>query len=109
LVQQRLQMLNFPPGVPRPFLGPVVSSFSQVFMYYVHSDYMNKIDLRTLQDWTIAKRLLSVNGVANVVSYGGFIKQYQVEVDQMKLRSYELSLKDVLDSIAESNQNSNGA
>lgn len=108
LVQQRLNTLTFPPDVPRPQLGPVVSSFSQVFMYYVRSNHLNEIELRTLQDWTIAKRLLSVQGVANVVSYGGFIKQYQVIVDQQKLRSYGLSLKDVLVSIAESNQNVGG-
>lgn len=108
LVQQRLNTLTFPPGVPRPQLGPVVSSFSQVFMYKVTSDRHDFIDLRTIQDWEIAKKLLSVQGVANVVTYGGWIKQYQVIVDQYKLRSYGLKLKDVLDSIEESNLNVGG-
>ncbi|MBY0360012.1 MAG: CusA/CzcA family heavy metal efflux RND transporter [Candidatus Obscuribacterales bacterium] len=108
LVQQRLTAMSFPPGVPRPQLGPVVSSFSQVFMYYVTSDKHNLIDLRTIQDWTIAKRLLSVRGVGNVVTYGGWIKQYQVVVDQFKLRAYNLTIKDVLDAISASNINAGG-
>ncbi|MBX9688837.1 MAG: efflux RND transporter permease subunit [Candidatus Obscuribacterales bacterium] len=71
LVQQRLNTLELPPEVPKPQLGPVVSSFSMVYMYYLKCDNMNLIDLRTLQDWLISKRLLSVQGVGNVISYGG--------------------------------------
>ncbi len=109
LVQQRLNGLTFAPGVPKPALGPVISSFSQVFMYVVSSDKYNFIELRTIQDWVIAKRLLSVSGVGNVVSYGGFIKQYQVYVDQNKLRSYGLSLRAVTEAISASNQNIGGS
>lgn len=108
LVQQRLTTMSFPPDVPRPQLGPVISSFSQVFMYYVTSDRNDLIDLRTIQDWVIAKRLLSVQGVGNVVTYGGWIKQYQVVVDQFKLRSYGLTLTDVLEAISTSNVNAGG-
>lgn len=108
LVQQRLNTMSFPPDVPKPQLGPVISSFSQVFMYYVTSDRHNKIDLRTIQDWTIAKKLLSVQGVGNVVTYGGWIKQYQIFVDQYKLRAYGLTIKDVLDAVSNSNVNAGG-
>lgn len=103
-----LNALSFPPDVPRPMLGPVVSSFSQVFMYYVTSENHDMIDLRTIQDWSIAKRLLSVQGVGNVVSYGGFVKQYQVIVDQYKLRSYKITLKELMDVISASNLNVGG-
>lgn len=108
LVQQRLNSLSLPPEVPRPQLGPVISSFSQVFMYYVSSDNHTLIDLRTIQDWTIAKRLLSVQGVGNVVTYGGWIKQYQILVDQYKLRSFGLSVNDVLEAVSRSNRNAGG-
>lgn len=106
LVQQRLTTLNLPEAKPQ--LGPVVSSFSQVFMYYVTSDRHNLIDLRTLQDWFIAKRLLSVQGVGNVVSYGGFVKQYQVIVDQTKIRSFGLTVTEILNAISASNRNVGG-
>lgn len=109
LVQQRLNTLSFPPEVPKPQLGPVVSSFSQVFMYTVASDRHDLIELRTIQDWEIAKRILSVQGVGNVVSYGGWIKQYQIFVDQYALKSYGLSVKQVLDSVAGSNVNAGGS
>lgn len=108
LVQQRLANINLAEDVPKPQLGPVVSSFSQVFMYHVSSDNLNQIDLRTLQDWVIAKRLLAVPGVGNVVTYGGWVKQYQVYVDQYKLRAYGLRLHDVLEIIANSNVNAGG-
>ncbi len=95
LVQQRLNTLRLSPEVPTPQLGPVISTFSQIFMYYVTSDRHNLIDLRTIQDWTIAKRLHATPGVVNVVSYGGFVKQYQVLIDPIRLKSYDLSLTDV--------------
>ncbi|MCW5823757.1 MAG: efflux RND transporter permease subunit [Cyanobacteria bacterium TGS_CYA1] len=108
LVQQRLSTLQFPPGVPSPQLGPAISTFSQVFMYYVTSDHLNLIDLRTLQDWTIAKRLLATQGVVNVVSYGGFVKQYQVLIDPNRLKSYELNLADIEKALEKGNLNIGG-
>lgn len=108
LVQQRLSTLQFPPGVPSPQLGPAISTFSQVFMYYVKSDRHNLIDLRTIQDWTIAKRLLSTQGVVNVVSYGGFVKQYQVLIDPNRLKSYDLNLADIERALERGNLNVGG-
>ena len=109
LVQQRLLSISLPAGVPRPQLGPVVSSFSQIFMYYVTSDNHDLIETRTIQDWNIAKQLLSVQGVANVVTYGGWIKQYQVMLDQSKLKAYGLTVTDILNAVAQSNLNAGGS
>lgn len=108
LVQQRLNTISLPPEVPTPQLGPVVSSFSQVFMYSVASTNHNLIDLRTIQDWNIAKKLLAVPGVGNVVTYGGWIKQYQILLDQYALKSYGLTVQDVLNVVAKSNVNAGG-
>ncbi|QQR57091.1 MAG: efflux RND transporter permease subunit [Candidatus Melainabacteria bacterium] len=108
LVQQRLSTLKFPPGVPPPQLGPAISTFSQVFMYYVTSDHHNLVDLRTLQDWTIAKRLLATQGVVNVVSYGGFVKQYQVLINPVRLKTYDLSLSDIERALDNGNLNVGG-
>lgn len=108
LIQQRLNTISLPPEVPTPQLGPVVSSFSQVFMYSVTSKQHNLIKLRTIQDWDIAKKLLAVPGVGNVVTYGGWIKQYQILLDQYALKSYNLSIQDVLNVVAKSNVNAGG-
>ncbi|MBX9569485.1 MAG: CusA/CzcA family heavy metal efflux RND transporter [Candidatus Obscuribacterales bacterium] len=108
LVQQRLSQIELPAGAPQPMLGPVVSSFSQVYMYYLKSDKLDLTDLRTLQDWTVARKLRSVPGVGNVVSYGGFVKQYQVFVNPAKLRGYGLTLKEVIDALPANNLNAGG-
>lgn len=108
LVQQRLMQMDLPEGAPRPLLGPVVSSFSQVYMYYLKSDKYNLTDLRTIQDWDVARRLRAVPGVGNVVSYGGFVKQYQVLVNPVKLRGYGLTVRQVASSLAANNLNAGG-
>lgn len=107
LVQQRLNSLVFPKGVPLPQLGPVVSSFSNVFMYYLEGP-QSEIDLRTIQDWTVARKIRSVPGVGNVVSYGGFVKQYQVLLNPDRMKAYDVTLKEVVDAVEANNSNAGG-
>jgi cobalt-zinc-cadmium resistance protein CzcA len=108
LVQQRLMQLKLPEGAPQPALGPVVSSFSNVYMYYLTSRTNDLTELRTIQDWIVARKLLSVPGVGNVVSYGGFVKQYQVFVKPSALKAYELTLEQVANALARNNTNAGG-
>lgn len=105
LVQQRLSTLKLSDDVPSPYLAPVLSTFSQIFMYKVSSTKHDLTDLRTLQDWDIAKRLLSVPGVGNVVTYGGFIKQYKVLVAPAALKKYSVTLKELSEALAAGNKN----
>jgi len=107
LVQQRLNTLKFPKDVPEPQLGPVVSSFSNVFMYYLEGS-QDDISLRTIQDWTVARKLKSVPGVGNVVSYGGFVKQYQVLLNPDQMKAYDISLKEVIEAVESNNSNAGG-
>lgn len=110
LVQQRLNQTEtlLPDDCPKPQLGPVVSSFSNVFMYYLESDKHDKTQLRTIQDWFVARRLRAVPGVGNVVGYGGFVKQYQVLVSPVELRGYGLTLRTVIDALRANNSNAGG-
>lgn len=110
LVYERVNQMNFnlPEGDIQPILGPVLTSFSNVFMYYLSSDRYDLTDLRTIQDWQVARRLRAVRGVGNVVSYGGFVKQYQVLVSPAKLRGYGLKVSDVIHALAENNANAGG-
>ena len=108
LVQQRLSNLKLPPEVPHPELGPVVSTFSNVLNYYLTSTSHSLTELRTIQDWQIALPLRAVPGVANVVSYGGFEKEYQVLLKPASLRAYGLTVKKVADAIAANNENAGG-
>lgn len=108
VVQQRLNRLDLPAGSPQPMLGPAVSSFSQVFVYYLSSTKHDLTELRTIQDWYVSRKLRAVPGVGNVVSYGGFVKQYQVMVDPQKLTSYGLTLRDVVNALPANNLNAGG-
>ncbi|MBS1998294.1 MAG: efflux RND transporter permease subunit, partial [Cyanobacteria bacterium SZAS LIN-2] len=108
VVQLRLNQMDLPDDVPKPLLGPVVSTFSNVLNYYLVSDRYDLTELRTIQDWLVARRLRSVPGVSNVVSYGGFVKQYQVNVSPHVLKGYNLSLKEVLDALSSNNSNAGG-
>lgn len=110
LIQQRLTSLAgmLPEHCPQPTLGPVVSSFSQVYMYYLTSSHLDLTELRTIQDWDISRRLRSVPGVANVATFGGFVKQYQVIVNPRELHGYKVTLNELVASISQNNDNAGG-
>lgn len=108
LVQQRLSQVELPAWAPTPQLGPVVSTFSNVYNYYLKSDRHNLTELRTIQDWYLAKRLRSVQGVGNVVTYGGFVKQYQVLINPRLLAGYGITLHEVVNALMQNNKNAGG-
>ena len=96
-VLERLNLVQkqLPDGVV-PTLGPDATGVGQVFWYTLESDSMNPRDLRTLQDWFVRYQLNSVPGVAEVASVGGYVQQYQIDVDPNKLRAYNLPLSAVV-------------
>jgi Cu(I)/Ag(I) efflux system membrane protein CusA/SilA len=86
-----------------PSLGPDATGVGWAFMYSLNSKERNLAELRSMQDWYLKYQLSSVEGVAEVASIGGFVKQYQVTVDPTKLRAYNLSLAQVAEAVRESN------
>jgi Cu(I)/Ag(I) efflux system membrane protein CusA/SilA len=93
---------RLPQGVT-PQLGPDATGVGWVYMYALTSDKHDLQQLRSIQDWYLRYELMSLPGVSEVASAGGFVKQYQVEVDPEKLRAYNLSLKHVNMAIKDSN------
>jgi Cu(I)/Ag(I) efflux system membrane protein CusA/SilA len=93
---------RLPAGVT-PSLGPDATGVGWAFMYSLNSTNRSLAELRSLQDWYLRYQLASVEGVSEVASVGGFVKQYQVTVDPGKLRSYNLSIADVSAAIQQSN------
>src|SRR5438093_6471062 len=91
-----------------PTLGPDATGVGQIFWYTLESDQMNLRDLRTLQDWFVRYQLNSVPGVAEVASVGGYVQQYQVDVDPNKLRSYSLPLSMGVEAVKRSNNRGGG-
>src|ERR1051326_5282772 len=104
-VLERLSLAsNFlPPGVV-PTLGPDATGVGQVFWYTVDGPY-DPGTLRSLQDWFIRYQLNSVPGVSEVASIGGFVRQYQIDVDPVKLRAYNMPLSTIFSAVQRSNNN----
>ena len=93
---------RLPQGVS-PSLGPDATGVGWAFIYSLNSKERSLAELRSMQDWYLKYQLTSVEGVAEVASIGGFVKQYQVTVDPTKLRAYNLSIADVSMAIKKSN------
>src|SRR5215813_7934836 len=108
-VLERLNLVTaqLPPSVT-PTLGPDATGVGQIFWYTLESDQMNLRDLRTLQDWFVRYQLNSVPGVAEVASVGGYVQQYQIDVDPNKLRVYNIPLSTVVQAVQSSNNNVGG-
>jgi copper/silver efflux system protein len=104
-VLERLNLASsFLPAGVTPMLGPDATGVGQVFWYTVEGPY-DSGTLHSIQDWYIRYQLNSVPGVAEVASVGGFVRQYQIDVDPLKLRAYNIPLRDVLTAVEKSNNN----
>jgi len=110
IVSEKLQTLegSLPSEVDRPLMAPVTALMGEIMAIGLTSEETSLMDLRTLADFTIRKRLLAVPGVASVKVYGGEVKQYQVLVDPNLLRKFGIGLDEVLDAAAGSNLNASG-
>ncbi|MCH8853672.1 MAG: efflux RND transporter permease subunit, partial [Planctomycetes bacterium] len=107
-VMERLSTVELPEGLSQPKMGPVATGLGEVFHYIITSDTKNLSDLRSIQDWIIRPQLRSVIGVAEVNSWGGLERHYQVVVDPAKLAKYDLSLLDLFNALRRNNANVGG-
>src|SRR6266496_5463855 len=106
-VQERLGDAEVPEGIT-PHLGPNDTPVGQVFQYTLESDHHSPSELRSWQDWVVSRHLKRIPGVADVVSFGGFQKEYHVLADPGRLRASGLTLKDLIDAVASSNGATSG-
>ncbi|MHB8898375.1 MAG: efflux RND transporter permease subunit, partial [Thermoguttaceae bacterium] len=93
---------RLPQGV-EPVLGPDATALGQVFWYTVEGEGFDLAELRSLQDWYIRYQLNAVEGVSEVASVGGHVKQYQVDVDPVKMRAHDVTLPQVMEAVQRSN------
>lgn len=115
-VSERLQQIQdeLPQGLGKPFLAPVTTGLGEIYQYVVRpkKGYESKYDameLRTIQDWIVRKQLIGVKGVADVSSFGGLLKQYEVAVVPEKLLAHKITINDVFLALQKNNQNTGGA
>ncbi len=109
---------KLPAGV-EPVMGPITTGLGEVYQYTLEKEVgaglkpaptttEDLMELRTVQDWIVRPILKTVPGVADVNSFGGYVKQYQVLIDPDRLRKYDLTLKDVFEAVSENNANAGG-
>ncbi|NRA72459.1 MAG: efflux RND transporter permease subunit [Gammaproteobacteria bacterium] len=113
LVFERLQAAKelIPQGVGTPEMGPNTSGLGQIFQYLLIADPDSGYDsmqLRSLNDWIVKLLLMPVDGVTDVLSFGGDVRQYQVNIDPSKLLSYQLSQADIVSALEQNNSNVGG-
>lgn len=115
-VSERLLQVQsqIPQGLGTPELGPVTTGLGEIFQYVIkpkpgYETKYTAMELRTIQDWIVRRQLLGTEGVADVSSFGGNLKQYEIAVDPARLKSHNLTITDVFTALAANNQNTGGA
>jgi heavy metal efflux system protein len=102
--QERIAQASLPADV-KPALGPLSSVIGEVYRYTLESKTWPLVEIKAIQDWMLEREFKKVPGVADVVSWGGGTKQYQIDVDPGRLRAYNLTLKQIFDAVSNNNSN----
>ena len=105
-VLERMGAATLPPGV-QPTMSPLASATGEIFRYVLVGG--EPMAMKELEDWTLEKEFKSIPGVADVNSYGGMVKQYQVLIDPAKLKAYNVTLNNVETAITNANSNAGGS
>ncbi|HRI59367.1 MAG TPA: efflux RND transporter permease subunit, partial [Saprospiraceae bacterium] len=112
LINEKLKEAEeaIPAGVGTPELAPVSTGLGEVYQYVIHpkkgsEDKYTAMDLRTMQDWIVARQLYGTPGIAEVNSFGGILKRYEVSVNPNRLRAMSVTIPDVFDALGKNNEN----
>ena len=110
VVSEKLQLTRgaLPPDVPTPVLAPISSIMGEIMLIGVTGPPEKLMEMRTVADWTLRRRILSVAGVSQVIPLGGAVQQYQIHVEPERLLRYELALEDVIEGASAASLNSAG-
>lgn len=108
MINERLGTVELPPGARRPEMGPVSTGLGEVFHYLLLDHGAGLTDVRTIQDWEVKPAMRAVAGTAEINSWGGFEKQYQIRIDPIKLVKYGISLDQLMHAVRSNNLNVGG-
>jgi heavy metal efflux system protein len=105
---------QIPAGTGEPTIGPVSTGLGEIYQYVIYAEpgfesRYSPTELRSIQDWVVRRQLLGTPGVADVSSFGGLVKQYEIAIDPDRLRSYDLRIADLFTALSRNNQNTGGA
>lgn len=116
LISERLKEAEekIPAGMGKPELAPVSTGLGEIYQYIIHpkkglENKYSAMDLRTIQDWIVARQLIGTPGVAEVNSFGGELKQYEVAVNPNRLKAMNITLPEIFSALEKNNQNTGGA
>jgi cobalt-zinc-cadmium resistance protein CzcA len=103
-----------PAGSGTPELAPVTTGLGEVYQYIIHpkkgsEQKYSAMDLRTMQDWIVARQLYGIAGVAEVTAFGGITKQYEVAINPAQLKAMNVSITEIFEALKKNNQNTGGA
>jgi heavy metal efflux system protein len=115
-VTERLAKVQteLPSGIGIPELGPVTTGLGEIFQYVVRpkagfEKVYSAMELRTIQDWIVRRQLIGIEGVADVSSFGGLMKQYEIAINPDRLKAQGLTVADIFTAVEKNNQNTGGA
>lgn len=105
---------HIPAGIGKPELAPVSTGLGEIYQYVIHpkpgsEDKYSGMDLRTMQDWIVARQLYGTPGIAEVNSFGGHLKQYEVAVNPDRLRAMDITIPEIFRALENNNENTGGA
>ncbi|KSA12015.1 CusA/CzcA family heavy metal efflux RND transporter [Maribacter dokdonensis] len=105
---------QIPEGIGKPGIAPLTTGLGEIYQYVVttkpgYEDKYDAIQLRTIQDWVIKRQLLGTKGVADVSSFGGYLKQYEIAIRPERLNAMQVSISEIFYALENNNQNTGGA
>lgn len=106
-VLERLQDVDLPEGV-KPGIEAMSSAIGEIYRYRLRGDHLSSTELRTLQEWVMERQLRTVPGVADVISFGGYVKSYEVQPDLSRLRDRGVTLGEMADALEKGSRNAGG-
>lgn len=108
IVNEKLQQVaaQLPPESDPPFMAPISSLMGEIMLVGLTGENASPMELRSIADWDIRRRLLSVRGVSQVIPIGGDVKQYHITVDPLKVKEYGISLQQIEVAVEQANENS---
>lgn len=108
IVNEKLQQVaaQLPPESDPPFMAPISSLMGEIMLVGLTGENASPMELRSIADWDIRRRLLSVRGVSQVIPIGGDVKQYHITVDPLKVKEYGISLHQIEEAVEQANENS---
>lgn len=116
LISEKLKEAEekIPKGLGRPELAPVSTGLGEIYQYILHpkkgaENKYSPMDLRTMQDWIVARQLYGTPGIAEVNGFGGFLKQYEVAVNPDRLKAMDVTIPEIFTALEKNNQNTGGA